>query len=317
MQPIPDTLLRRPFHRAEALALGLHPRVLEGRRFVRLHPRVYRHRDHVMSFEDQVSAARLALPDDAHLTGATRLQMLGLDVGPRLPLRFVVQRDLHLALDGIFLHRTVRLPPTDDVGVIPAAAYLAYCHRGRTMDAIAVGDWLLHHGHVDGDELSALVEAQEWRDGAAEAAWVMEHLHGDSRSLRESHVRSMLEFAGLPAPEPNGPIMLGEAMVHGDLWFRAYRTAVEYEGVQHQVDRDQYVSDIDRYALYRRHDVHYVQVTHELTRRPRTLVRRVYDELRAGGYDGPGPDFGPAWESLFARLAHVVPRRRRPLRAVS
>ena len=35
----------------------------------------------------------------------------------------------------------------------------------------------------------------------------------------------------------DGPIMLGEAMVHGDLWFRAYRTAVEYEGVQHQVDR--------------------------------------------------------------------------------
>ena len=47
-----------------------------------------------------------------------------------------------------------------------AVAYLAYCHRGRTLDAIAVGDWLLHHGHVDGDELSALVEAQEWRDGA-------------------------------------------------------------------------------------------------------------------------------------------------------
>lgn len=316
MQLIPDSLLGRPFHRAEALALGVNPRVLEGRRFVRVHPRVYRHRDHIMSFHDAVSAARLALPDDARVTGITRLQLLGMDAAPRLPLRLVVQRDLHLALEGIFLHRTMVLPPVDEVGVTPAAAYLAFCHQARVIDAIAVGDWLVRRGHLVADDLTTLVLAQYWRDGAAEAAWVLDHLVGDSRSMPESEVRSMMAFAGLPLPEPNGAIALGDVVVHGDLWLPAYRVAIEYEGVQHQEARGQYISDIDRYALYRRHGVGYVQVTKELARQPRTLIRRVHAELRASGYDGPDPDFGPTWEMLFARLVRVVPRGRRLLRSV-
>lgn len=317
MHAVPDSLLHRPFSREEALKLGLSPRVLEGGRFVRVHPRVYRHRDHEMTFEDSVLAARLALPGAAHPTGVTRLRLLGLETGPTSPLRFVIQGELHLSLDGIFLHRTVLLPPTDDVGVTPAAAYVAYCHRARTIDAIAVGDWLLHGGYVDADEMRALVCAQDWRDGATETAWVLAHLVGDSRSLRESQVRAYVAFAGLPPPEPNGSIRLGEALVRGDLWFPAYGTAVEYEGIQHQVNRGQYVSDIDRYALYRRHDVRYVQVTTEKLRTPRVVVREIHECLVRGGYAGPPPDFGPRWEALFARLASVVPRTRRRLRAVS
>ncbi|HEX4685292.1 MAG TPA: hypothetical protein VH228_00820 [Nocardioides sp.] len=270
-----------------------------------------------MTFDDAVLAARLALPPHAHPTGVTRLQLLGLDVGPPLPLRFVVQGELHLAVEGTFLHRTVLLPPTDDVGVTPAAAYLAFCHRSSTIEAIAVGDWLAHRGHIDGDELRALVRAQDWRDGASEVAWVMDHLVGDSRSMPESEVRAMVTFAGLPMPVSNAPIQLGDVVVHGDLWFPTYRCVLEYEGRQHQLDRAQYFADIDRYSLYRHHDVHYVQLTQELLGQPRALVRRVHRALAARGYTGPGPDFGPTWDSLFARLARVVPRRRRPRRAVS
>ncbi len=317
MRAIPETLLHRPFHRGEALALGLSPRVLEGSRFVRLHPRVYRHREHVMSFDDAVVAGGLALPSHARPTGITRLQLLGIDVGPTFPLHFVVQGDLHLALENIFLHRTVLLPPTDGIGVTPAAAYVAFCRRARTLDAIRVGDWLFQHRHVDGDELRALVVAQDWRDGAAEVAWILDHLVGDAASLRESEVRALLTFAGLPAPVPNAAIPLGDAVVHGDLWYPAYGCAIEYEGEQHQLDRAQYVADIDRYALYRRHGLRYVQVTKELLGRPRSLVRRVHEALVAGGYDGPVPDFGASWASLFTRLHRVVPRSRRPGRAVS
>jgi hypothetical protein len=39
--------------------------------------------------------------------------------------------------------------------------------------------------------------------GADEALWVLGWLDGDSRSLRESEMRSSLVFAGLPAPESN------------------------------------------------------------------------------------------------------------------
>jgi len=317
MRELPETLLHRPFARSEALASGVSARVLEGRRFVRLHSQVYRHRDHTMTFADDLAAARLALPEDAFPTGTTRFRLLGLEVGPAYPLRFVVEGDLHLALEGVFLHRTAVLPPTDDVGVTPAAAYLAYCRRVRTVDAIAAGDWLLHRGYVDADELRALIVAAPWRDGAAEAAWVLDHLVGDARSLRESEVRSSLAFAGLPPPQINGSITLGDVTVHGDLWFPDYLTAVEYEGMQHQADRGQYVSDIDRYALYRRHDVQYVQVTTEKMRTPRAVVREVHACLVRGGYTGPPPDFGPTWDLLFTRLSRLVPRSQRPPRAVA
>jgi hypothetical protein len=76
--------------------------MLEGRRFVRLLPTVHRHRDHVMSYDDWVVAAQPALPTRARLTGLTRIQALGLDFGPRWPLRLVVEGDLHLASHGVF-----------------------------------------------------------------------------------------------------------------------------------------------------------------------------------------------------------------------
>ena len=117
----PTGAAQRSVHPGHAASLGVSSRMLEGDRFVRIHPRVWRHRDHEMTADDDVRAAALALPAHAHTTGITRIQQLGLDFGPRRPLRFVVQGDLHLALDGIFLHRTRALPPTDGVGVAPAA----------------------------------------------------------------------------------------------------------------------------------------------------------------------------------------------------
>lgn len=169
MRPIPVQLITRPFTRDEALTAGVTPQMLRGARFVRVHEGVWRVRDHVMTFQDQVEAARLALPPDARVTGITRMQLLGLDFGPRSPLRFVVARDLHLALDGVFLHRTVRMPPVDDVGVAPIAAYLAYCARARVIDAIKAGDWLLANGHLDWSALQAFCLDQAWRAGARDA----------------------------------------------------------------------------------------------------------------------------------------------------
>ena len=48
----------------------------------------------------------------AHLTGVSRLRACGLDYGPRLPVRFVIEGDLHLAFDNVFLHRTKKLLPS-------------------------------------------------------------------------------------------------------------------------------------------------------------------------------------------------------------
>ena len=71
--------------------------------------------DHLMTDADWVEAARLALPCRARLTGITRLQQLGLGLrSAQVPLHFVIEGELHLDIDGIFLHRTKRLAPTDE-----------------------------------------------------------------------------------------------------------------------------------------------------------------------------------------------------------
>lgn len=282
-------------------------RMLQGRRFERLHQGVWSLADHEMSEQDWITAARLALPEQAHLTGITRLQQLGLDFGPRRPIRFVIQGDLHLDLDGVFLHRTKQLPPTDAVGVTVAAAYLSYCARARVIDAIKVGDWLLRHGHTTTDEIRALALSGLWRHGADEAIWILDHLDGRSRSFKESELRPLLTFAGLPPPQVNVAVDVGEdVVIISDLVYREWETVVEYEGSHHQEDRSQYSSDLDRYALMRAAGVRYVQVTKERIGRPKTLVGEVFRTLVAAGYDGPPPRFDRDWLLLFRAVSVAV-----------
>lgn len=314
VKAIPDDLMRRPFTRAEAIRAGVTSRMLQGRRFVRIHPAVYRHVDHVMSRDDEIEAARLALPDGARLTGITRLQQLGLDHGARGPLHFVVEGDLHLVLDGVFLHRTVSMPPGDDTEVSVAAAFVAYCTHARVIDAVKVGDWVLHGNHATADGIVVLAERQPWRDGAAEALWIVQYLDARSRSLPESETRVILGFAGLPEPEVNCRVdVTGMLPYLPDLYYRRFRVAVEYEGAQHQEDRTVYGNDIGRYADLRRARVRYVQVTKETLARPRSLVGEVFRELVAAGYDGPVPELGKRWARLFRPISEMsdLPSRRR------
>src|SRR6478609_3494596 len=144
MHDVATELLDGPFTREHALALGVPARVLEGVQFRRLHQGVYVHRSCEMTWADHVEAARLALPPTARTTGATRLRQAGFDAGDRWPLHFVVQGDLHLVLDGVFLHRTVKMPPNDDDAVSIEAAFVAFCAEARLLDAITVGSVLLN-----------------------------------------------------------------------------------------------------------------------------------------------------------------------------
>lgn len=130
-------------------------------------------------------------------------------------------------------------------------------------------------------------------------------------------MRVLLVAAGLPRPESNLGFELGGERVIGDLVYRKWLVFVEYEGAHHQEDRGQYVSDLDRYALLRRHHIGYVQVTRESLRHARAMVTEVFRELRSRGYDGPAPTFGPQWAEAFARITDLAGRRKRCHPAVS
>jgi hypothetical protein len=311
MHDVTPELLHGPFTRAYALALGMPARVLEGVQFRRLHQGVYVHRNHEMTWADHVDAARLALPSSARTTGATRLQQAGFDAGDRWPLHFVVEGDLHLVLDGVFLHRTVKMPPNDDNAVSIEAAFVAFCAQARLLDAITVGSVLLNKGVLDLGLLDEILRQETWRHGVPETSYALPHLEGRCRSMPEAELFAYIVFAELPVPEVNRRIAVVEGVaLTPDLWFEDYGLVVEYEGSQHQNERGQYNADIDRYALYRRHDVPYEQVTKERMRSPKATVRLVHAALVAEGYTGPPPVFGAQWWSLLEPLAHLVRRPR-------
>lgn len=309
MFAVPEKFRNRPFARSEALRGGISRGVLHGPQFRRLYDGVYCHVGHTPTFADRLEAARLALPDGARTTGITRIQELGIDVGHRSPLHFVVEGDLHLAIDGIFLHRTVKAPPQDEEGVTAAAAFVAYCAEARTIDAIKVGCELLRLGLLALSDLDDILREEKWRRGAPEATYVLPHLTDRCRSMPEAELLAYLVAARLGPPEVNVEVEIAlGVLVTPDLWFAALRAAVEYEGAHHQEHRDQYNADIDRYAAYRRHGVAYELITKERLRTPKTAVRKVHALMVGCGYDGPPPEFGAEWDALFEPLSGVVRR---------
>ncbi len=310
--PLPSELAGRPFSREQAIDAGLTSRMLQHRRFERLYSGVYVESGTTLDPAGRIMAASLALPPEAKVSHQTRLKLLGLDVGePMAPMRFTIDRDHHLDIDGVTLHRTKAMPPVDGVGVTASSAFIGVASLMKPIDTVAIGDWLLHRGHLDPAVVAAIAHRDDWRAGAEQAVAALRHLDGRSRSLPESEVRCLLWAAGLPEPEVNADIADddGQFLGCGDLVLRAWRLVVEYEGRQHAFDVQQFGRDIDRYAGFRRAGWAYVQVTAETRARPRQMVGQIYAALVAQGYDGPPPRFGRDWLRLFERPAAPGHRR--------
>lgn len=306
---VPNELRCRPFSQAEGLSRGLTVHMLNGPTWTRIHPRVWVHRDHELTDNDWIMAAKLAMPARAQLSHLSRIQALGLDVGEVKPVHFTVSGDLHIDIDDIYLHRTEVLPPIDDGGVTPGAAFIQYCADARMIDAIKVGDWLLHHRHMTVLEVAELSKRHAWRPGATQARRVLRHLDPGSRSLKESESRALVTFSGLPAPEVNVSLVFGgERIGIVDLLIRCVMLALEYEGRQHAESITQFNRDIHRYAAFRRHRVDYLQITNEMLERPKVLINRIHSRMVELGYDGPVPVFADRWNALFEPI---------PSRAVS
>ena len=135
-RPIPPELAARTFSLAEAKAAGINPRMLEHDRFTSVYPRVHCLADLVITPEEQIAAARRTLPDDARTTHTTRLREMGFIHGDLEPLQFVVPRDLHLEIEGITLHRTVRMPANDGRGVSAEAVFVSLAVTERSLHTV-------------------------------------------------------------------------------------------------------------------------------------------------------------------------------------
>lgn len=85
---IPQALNGQPFQTTDARALGVSWKTPQGSRFRRLAKGVYVAGSTAESDRIRVRGVLLTLPPATIATGVTGLQLLGVDVGPQLPMTF-------------------------------------------------------------------------------------------------------------------------------------------------------------------------------------------------------------------------------------
>ena len=292
-----------PFQTADALALGVSWKTLQGSRFRRLAKGVYVAATTADSHRIRVRAVMLALQPGTIATGVTGLQLLGVDVGSQFPMTFATTHPRQIRRRDVKVMRLKELPAHRDGVAGPEHCWLAAASTLDLLDLVTAGDSLLRLRRTTLVRLQSAINSHSGR-GIVAARTAVKLVRERVDSPRETWLRLCLVLAGLPMPECN--LIIGDdqgPMGRVDLVYLAYRLIIEYEGDQHRTNRAQWNADIDRHEDFARDHWTLIRVTSERARWPRQVVRGVYKALRANGYDGPAPEFGDLWISLFESSA--------------
>ena len=301
MRPIeiPQSLNGQPFRTVDAVDLGLTWKTLQGSRFRRVTRGVYIAAASPETHRTRVRAVLCALPADTIVTGVTGLQLLGIDVGPALPMTFATTHPRQIRRRDVKVMRLQQLPAYRDRIAAAEQCWLIAAATLNLLDLVTAGDWLLRRRRTTPGGLQTAVQEYSGR-GVVRARRAVKLVRERVDSPRETWLRLCLVLAGLPTPECN--LIIGDdqgPMGRVDLVYVAYKLIIEYEDDQHRTDRHQWNADIDRYEDFARDKWALIRVTSGRARWPRQVVRTVHRALQANGYQGPAPHFNQLWISLF------------------
>jgi hypothetical protein len=302
--PLPAELLGRAFTVAEAAALGVsrgrlaatdlekpftgiripsgsavHPPTsdAEWRTIFAAHQRRNR---------ELCAAYSLRMPRGGFFCGPTAALLHGVP----LPYRLSADRRLHIGLPperravqvvGAVGHN-YSVDPTEvvssSVGPLTAPER-TWCDLARYLslrDLVAAGDYLIRRTHplTSVDRLARAVESCTGQRGAKNLRAALELLNDRAESPQESILRVELVLAGLPTPEINVDVYDSRGVFLGraDMVFRGHRLILEYEGLQHLLDADQWERDIQRVRLLEAAGWRVMRVTRADLRDPRSLI---------------------------------------------
>ena len=301
VRPLPTSLTTRPFTAAQALAAGVGRGVLEGPNVRRILVGVYVASEVEVTPLVRIQGALLVLPPSALALGVTALWLHGVEISVPAPMRFVTDRSHQVRRAGMSVVRAVRMPSSHGRAVSPEHAFLTASTELDLVDLVSAGDRLVRLRCCSLNSLLQYTESLRGRS-ATLARRAVPLVRERVDSFRETRLRLCLTMAGMPEPECNIVLKTGDHPIgRVDLLLDEYRVIVEYEGDQHRTDKKQWSADIHRGEDFAALGYRTVRVTAAHLRRPRSVVWRVHDALRAGGYVGPEPTFGREWCFLFER----------------
>lgn len=141
-----------------------------------------------------------------------------------------------------------------------------------------IGPWTNYRTSIP--ELSAELEQLDGVRGVTAARKALARADPRSASPAETLLRLMILDSGLPTPELN--VEICNKRTHGitvivDIFFRAARLVVEYEGRQHLTDPRQWDLDIDRGQAILSMGLRHMRVNNSHLRKPDETVRRIAD----------------------------------------
>lgn len=294
MNRIPDSLLGRPFRTAEALAIGVTRRQLQGPYFVQVHRGIWVSRGTPLSLEVLVRADLLGLPDDACVSHRTALQWYGVNVGAPTPRHYSTNSQAQTGLADVVLHRRRgQLHPRDVRGLRVVGPDRALVDSATQLDReslVRAADALIRAGLTAPGTFADYASVRHI-DGVARARAAAPLVRSRVDSVKETDVRLMIRAGGLPEPEVNTSIRndAGEFVARGDLPYPRWKVLVEYDGWHHDRSAEQRQNDIERRERLDASGWAVVTLTAADLDHPARALRRIWEALRRRGYPGPPP----------------------------
>jgi hypothetical protein len=141
-------------------------------------------------------------------------------------------------------------------------------------------------------EVFALTERYRGTPGIRRARIALSLMDAGAQSPRETRLRLWLIDDGLPAPRTQIRLSDGRDEAFLDMGYDEPMVGLDYDGDQHESNRDQYVYDIGRAEFVDRQGWIDIHVVREHSRR--FVLHRVREAFRRRGWDPPPPSISTA-----------------------
>ena len=248
MKPVVPMALRKgPFTVAEANSIGVSRDRLRSASFRRLGSGLYRWVGLKEGPLVMLGAMAKRMPVDAAFSGNTAAWLHGLDVAPCDPIEVTIPGPTRGHRAGAVVKRAA----LDANQIVVRRGLRATCAlrtvadlggRDPITEGVVAADQFLHAGLVTIDELRRYVAEHPNAKCIARVRRVVDLAEPKAESAMETRLRLLLVLAGLPRPEVQPSLVdhRGRFVARPDLFYRAQRLAIEFDGGNH---RDRLVDD--------------------------------------------------------------------------